>query len=53
MRVGGENLESLPKTFRDSIQVTRALGYKYIWIDSLCIIQSTADWERESVKMAQ
>lgn len=31
--------ESLPSTFRQATQVARDLGYKYIWIDSLCIIQ--------------
>lgn len=31
--------EELPKTFRDAICVTRALGVRYLWIDSLCIIQ--------------
>jgi len=44
----------LPKSFRDAIQITRRLGYEYIWIDSLCIIQDDpADWERESAKMAE
>lgn len=41
--------ESLPKTFRDAVEVTRGLGYQYLWIDSLCIIQkSSTDWHRES-----
>lgn len=31
--------ESLPKTFQDSIHFTRRFGLKYIWIDSLCIVQ--------------
>lgn len=31
--------EELPKTFKDAIYVTRALGVQYLWIDSLCIIQ--------------
>ena len=45
-------LERLPQTFRDAMTVTQQLGYRYIWIDSLCIIQdSTEDWERESVTM--
>ncbi|KAF2468471.1 HET-domain-containing protein [Lindgomyces ingoldianus] len=44
--------ESLPKTFQDSILITRILGLKYIWIDSLCIIQdSLQDWEMEAAKM--
>lgn len=44
----------LPRNFRDAVQVTRALGYNYIWIDSLCIIQDYAsDWVSESGKMAE
>lgn len=43
----------LPNTFQDAIAVTRMLGLRYIWIDSLCIIQNDAqDWEREAAKMA-
>ncbi|KAK3989434.1 heterokaryon incompatibility protein-domain-containing protein [Cladorrhinum sp. PSN332] len=45
-------LECLPKTFLDAIAVTRALSFRYLWIDSLCIIQdSSADWQAEAVKM--
>ena len=44
--------ESLPKTFRDAVGTTRSLGLRYLWIDSLCIIQdSKADWEEECAKM--
>ncbi|KAF2180235.1 HET-domain-containing protein [Zopfia rhizophila CBS 207.26] len=46
----------LPKTFKDAINFTRRLGLRYIWIDSLCIIQDDqsipSDWQRESAKMA-
>ncbi|KAH8883175.1 HET-domain-containing protein, partial [Thozetella sp. PMI_491] len=43
----------LPKNFRDAIVITRKLGVRYIWIDSLCIIQGNPeDWKRESAKMA-
>lgn len=46
-------IEILPWSYRDAIKVTLALGYSYIWIDSLCIIQdSPEDWEYESTKMA-
>ncbi|KAK3109983.1 hypothetical protein LTR53_016199 [Teratosphaeriaceae sp. CCFEE 6253] len=42
----------LTKTFRDAIQVTADLGYKYIWIDSLCIVQNNDDdWAAEAAKM--
>lgn len=34
-------------------QLTAGLGMKYIWIDSLCIVQDDADdWKREATKMA-
>ncbi|KAL5316583.1 hypothetical protein ACEPPN_015632 [Leptodophora sp. 'Broadleaf-Isolate-01'] len=29
----------LPATIQDAIRVTRALGLRYLWVDSLCIIQ--------------
>ncbi|KAK2029232.1 HET-domain-containing protein, partial [Colletotrichum zoysiae] len=46
-------LEPLPRNFQDAIAVTRALGIRYLWIDSLCIIQdSQADWLAEAGKMA-
>jgi hypothetical protein len=35
--------DKLPQTFLDAVKVTRALGVEYIWIDSLCIIQSGPD----------
>ncbi|KAM3438621.1 hypothetical protein MY4824_003160 [Beauveria thailandica] len=38
----------LPKMFRDAILVTRTLGVRYIWIDSLCIPGNAPDWERDS-----
>jgi hypothetical protein len=46
-------LESLPKTFRDAFLVTRELGLRFLWIDSLCIIQdSNEDWDLEASRMA-
>lgn len=48
----GWPIRTLPKTFRDTIVVARALGVRYLWIDALCIIQdSHEDWERESASM--
>jgi hypothetical protein len=31
--------EELPQTFRDAIWLTRELGERFLWIDSLCIVQ--------------
>lgn len=43
----------LPVTYRDAITLTRRLGIRYIWIDSLCIVQDDKDdWRREAAKMA-
>ncbi|KAI0439927.1 hypothetical protein F4803DRAFT_567955 [Xylaria telfairii] len=48
------DFSSLPKTFRDAIEVTRGIGIQYLWIDSLCIIQDDEDdWEYESTQMEQ
>ncbi|KAH7310209.1 heterokaryon incompatibility protein-domain-containing protein [Rhexocercosporidium sp. MPI-PUGE-AT-0058] len=46
--------ENLSKTFTEAIHITRSLGIRYLWIDSLCIIQDDAeDWERESATMGK
>lgn len=47
----GEALE-LPKTFQHAFYVTFSLGFQYIWIDSICIIQDNQqDWEEQASKM--
>jgi len=47
----GFKMADLPQTFQNPIVITQNLGYRYLWIDSLCIIQkSTKDWETESRK---
>lgn len=44
---------TLPSSFQDAVYVTRMLNIRYLWIDSLCIVQDDEDdWERESAKMA-
>lgn len=50
----GLDIGTLPKTFQDAITVTRELGKKYLWIDSLCIVQyddDLEDWRMESGRM--
>lgn len=47
-------ISSMSKNLRDAVVITRLLGIRYLWIDSLCIIQnSKADWEIESARMDQ
>jgi hypothetical protein len=44
--------KDLPQTFQDAVIVTRSLGYRYLWIDSLCILQDDlTDWVKESCQM--
>jgi hypothetical protein len=48
----GVPLVSLPQTVQDAIFLTRKLGCRYLWIDSLCIFQDdTEDWEKQSSTM--
>lgn len=61
MTLGFENINALKlsipfnalsKTFQHAISVTLKLGYNYLWIDSLCIIQdSNDDWLNEASSM--
>jgi hypothetical protein len=46
----GIDFQALPTTFRDAVTITLGLGYRLLWIDSLCIIQdSKSDWEERQV----
>jgi Heterokaryon incompatibility protein (HET) len=48
----GIDWNSLSKTFQHAIWFTYQLDVRYLWIDSLCIIQDDeADWRREAGKM--
>jgi Heterokaryon incompatibility protein (HET) len=45
-------LENIPKTLRDAIHIAKALGFKYLWLDSLCIIQGDElDWAEQGAAM--
>jgi hypothetical protein len=44
-------MEDMPKTFQEAIMVCRELQIRYLWIDSLCIMQDKddlTDWFYES-----
>ena len=46
------NLEELPRVFHDAFNLVRCLGVRYIWIDSLCIVQdSSRSWGLNSRAM--
>lgn len=46
-------LADLPRSFQDAIFVCCHLGIRYLWIDSLCIMQnSVVDWNLHAKQMA-
>jgi hypothetical protein len=61
--INGITFDELPKIFRDGVTVTRELGIRYLWIDSLRIIQphqgcseacgQNDDWVAEVPAMGQ
>lgn len=49
----GVELSFLPKTFQHAVLTTKKLGFRFLWIDSLCIVQdSTDDWKDQAKIMA-
>lgn len=48
------SIEDLAQSFRDTMIIARMLGFRYLWIDALCIIQdSPTDLAVENVKKLQ
>ena len=51
----GIRTQILPRTFRDAVRATkRGLAVRYLWIDSLCILQDPddqSDWLKEALTM--
>ena len=39
----GISMNGLPQTIQDAIEVTRRLKLRYLWVDSLCILQDSED----------
>ncbi|KAH6714839.1 heterokaryon incompatibility protein-domain-containing protein [Leptodontidium sp. MPI-SDFR-AT-0119] len=39
----GIPIDTLPPTLQDAIAVTRDLGFRYLWVDALCIIQDDTE----------
>ncbi|KAK1998326.1 HET-domain-containing protein [Colletotrichum falcatum] len=47
-----EVLQRLPKAIRDAVDLVRRLGFQYIWIDRLCIVQNSArSWKLNAYNM--
>jgi hypothetical protein len=49
----GIPVSNLSKTVQDAVSVTRRLGIRFLWVDSLCILQDDErDWLQEAGQMA-
>ncbi|KAK2690543.1 hypothetical protein QWA68_010254 [Fusarium oxysporum] len=52
MRLRGFAVSDLSKTIQDAILLTRLMGFQYLWVDAICIIQGPAgDFRSESPRM--
>lgn len=48
----GIRVEDLPQSYKEALDVSIKLGIRWIWIDSLCIIQDDiSDWRAEAATM--
>ncbi|KAF4436050.1 hypothetical protein FACUT_6741 [Fusarium acutatum] len=51
-RLRGFAVSDLSKTIQDAILLTRLMGFRYLWVDAICIIQGpTGDFRSESPRM--
>ncbi|KAL6871679.1 HET domain-containing protein [Trichoderma longibrachiatum] len=51
MQQQGLPVSSLPKSIRDAMSLAQELGFEYIWIDSICIIQDSGDDKAQQLRM--
>ncbi|KAH6648112.1 heterokaryon incompatibility protein-domain-containing protein, partial [Truncatella angustata] len=47
----GFKASQLPQTLQDAVTVTRSLGVRYLWVDSLCIIQDSEEDKSSELPM--
>lgn len=53
LRLGRLFTSELPVAFQEAIEIVRMLDIRYLWIDSLCILQDDLqDWDLEAARMA-
>ena len=47
--IGGLKDMAIPRTIMDAIQLVRSIGMRYLWVDSLCIVQNDDDDKRQQL----
>lgn len=50
MQLGSLQTFSLPATIRHAISFTREIGIRYLWVDSLCIVQDDNEHKGKQIK---
>lgn len=51
MQPEGLPVPSFPKSIRDAMALAKELGFQYIWVDSLCIIQDSTEDKVQQLRM--
>jgi hypothetical protein len=49
-RMAGLETSGLPATIHDAIFVARSLGFRYLWVDALCIVQDDPADKKAEIK---
>jgi hypothetical protein len=44
-------ITDLPRTIKDAFQITRKLGIRYLWVDTLALSKAKLDWQQHSAIM--
>ncbi|KAF4633375.1 hypothetical protein G7Y89_g4747 [Cudoniella acicularis] len=50
MAEGGLTKTTLPRTIHQAVEVVRAIGFRYLWVDSLCIIQDDPESQMDQIR---
>lgn len=47
-------LDAFPRTIRHALLIAKYLGFRYVWVDSLCILQGdNDDWDQQIAVMTE
>lgn len=45
-----QSLKNLPRTIKDAMRVCRGLGFRYLWVDALCVPSANAALRLQQIK---
>ncbi|OTA90502.1 hypothetical protein M434DRAFT_77842, partial [Hypoxylon sp. CO27-5] len=50
-KLAGLDIQRIPQSVMEAMEVTRRLGFRYIWVDALCIIQDSPEDKLKELPM--